>query len=120
VIWYHFTGTAKINTNTYTSKIDTAAQNLNPSRQSNRVSAIPLSFSATRGVTTVPKIKAQEYPSVVLLMMVLLGMKSLYLPVEMTRRVQFALVGLYLTWIVLKRTWYNREELKKLPSLIKR
>jgi hypothetical protein len=110
----------KINSRTYTSAVDTAAQNLHPSRQSNRVSGIPLSFNAARGVTTIAKVKAQEYPSVILLFMVLLGMRSLYLPQETTRKVQYALVGLYLVWIVLKRTWYDREELHKLPPLIAR
>lgn len=52
--------------------------------------------------------------------MVLLGMGSLYLPKEQTRLVQHALVGLYLLWIVLKRTFYDRAEVKKLPYIIKR
>jgi len=118
MIFHVLKGTRAVNTNTYTSALDTAAQNLNPSRQSNRVSGIPLSFNSSRGVTNIPKIKAQEYPSVVVLLMVLLGMKSLYLPREQTWAVQYALVGLYLMWIVLKRTWYNRQELHKLPGIL--
>lgn len=103
---------------TFKARIDTEAAKTHPSRQSNRVSAIPLSFSSARGVTNLPKTKAQEFPSIILLYMVLLGMKSLYLPQEQTRMVQYALVGLYLMWIVLKRTWYDREEIKKLPHII--
>lgn len=106
--------------NTFTARIDQQAQKTHPSRQSNRVSAIPLSFNSRRGLTNLPKTKAQEYPSVILLYMVLLGMNSLYLPKEQTRQVQYALVGLYLMWIVLKRTWYDRKEVKKLPNLITR
>ena len=109
-----------ITKNTFTTKIDTEAQKIHPSRQSNRVSAIPLSFNSARGVTNLPKVKAQEYPSIILLYMVLLGMKSLYLPQAQTRQVQYALVGLYLMWIVLKRTFYVRKEVKKMPHLINR
>lgn len=106
---------------TLTGRLDTAAQNLNPTRQSNTVSGIPLGTSSFRhGVTSLPKLKSQEFPSVLMVLMVLLGMQGLYFTPQVTRQVQHALVGLYLCWYVLKRTWFDREELEKLPELIKR
>ena len=68
-----------------------------------------------------PKVKAQEYPGLVLVLMVLLGTRDKYLDTQETRRIQTALSCMYVLWMVLKRTWMDRDEVvKKLPVLIKR
>lgn len=68
-----------------------------------------------------PKLKAQEYPGVLLILMVLLGSKDKYMDTAQTRRVQMALSSMYILWMVLKRPWMDRDEVEsKLPALIKR
>lgn len=107
-------------TETYnTTRLDAAAQNLRSHRQSNTKSHIPLASSAFRhGISELPKLKSQEYPAVLVVLMALLGMKSLYLKEEDTIAVQRALVLLYLTWSVLKRNWYRKAEVNKIPKII--
>jgi len=89
-------------------------------RQSNRVSGIPLK-NFPNGVSELPKMKSQEVPSVVLILMVLLGMRSKYLPEDLTFAVQCALTGIYVLWNTLKRPWLVRSEVKEnLPRFAKR
>jgi hypothetical protein len=104
---------------TLAAKLDKAAKSIMFTHQSNRVSGIPLS-NFPRGVTTLPRTKSQEYPAVLLALMVLLGMEDKYLSTDRTRAIQNVLVGLYMVWYVLKRTWLDRDELEKLPGLIHR
>jgi len=99
--------------------VDEEASELLVTRQSNRKSGIPL-VNFKGGITDLPKRKAQEYPALILLWMVLLGMGSRYFPQDQTRLIQHALAALYLTWMVLKRSWYDREEVKTIPDLIAR
>lgn len=72
------------------------------------------------GTTDLPKRKSQEYPALILVWMVVLGMSGRILPQGLTRQIQHALAALYLTWYTLKRTWYDRVEILKLPGLIAR
>lgn len=89
-------------------------------RQSNRLSNIPLK-NCRGGISHLPKLKAQEYPAMVLLLMVLLGTHNKYMDTEETRRVQTALSHMYVLWMVLKQPWMDRDEVEeKLPLLIKR
>ena len=111
--------TPRLTTHELTARVDTEAASLSMTRQSNRKSGIPLA-NFTGGITDLPKRKSQEYPALILMWMVILGMGSRYLPQEQTRMVQHALAALYLTWYVLKGTWYDREEVKSLPDLIAR
>lgn len=102
-----------------TSRVDTEAASVFMTRQSNRKSGIPLT-NFTDGITDLPKRKSQEYPGLLLVWMVMLGMGSKYLPQDQTRLVQHALAALYLTWYVLKRTWLDRDEVQNLPDVIAR
>ena len=73
------------------------------------------------GVTSLPKLKAQEYPGVTLVLVVLLGTKSRYLIEDDTRVVQVALSALFVVWTVLKRTWLDQSEVEtKLPGITRR
>lgn len=107
-------------TETYnTSRLDAAAQKMRPHRQSLVAGSIPLAGSAFRhGISELPKLKSQEYPAVIVVVMALMGMKELYLPHDQTVLVQRALVLLYLTWSVLKRNWYRRVEVPKIAKLV--
>lgn len=68
-----------------------------------------------------PKLKSQDFPAVVLSIMVALGMEDKYLDKEVTVDVQASLAGLYMLWHTLKRTWYSRDEVTtRLPELIER
>lgn len=98
------------------AKLDLAAAHLLVTRQSNTISGIPLKHFAK--ISDLPKIKSQEYPAILLIIMVLLGMEGLYLEPPVTRAVQNALSGLYLMWYALKRHWVLRDEINKLPRLI--
>jgi len=89
--------------------MDTAAQHLDMTRQSNRVCGIPLK-NRRKGVSNLPKVKAQEFPGITLVAMVLLGTRGKYLEETDTRNVQTAFSALYLLWMVLRRTWMDREE----------
>jgi len=104
---------------TFTSALDQAAKAAEATRQSNRMSGIPLK-NFRNGVSELSKLKSQEYPAVILILMVLLGMKSKYLRDDMTYAVQCGLTGLYLLWNILKRPWLDREEVKHLPGFTKR
>lgn len=64
--------------------------------------------------------KSQEYPSIILVLMVLLGMEGLYLEPELTRNVQYALSGLYFLWYYLKRSWVRKDGVDELPGLVER
>lgn len=104
---------------TNTGKLDAVAQKLRASRQSNKLSGIPLASGVFHhGITDLPKLRSQEYPSVIVVIMVLLGMGSLYLPKERTVVVQRALVLLYLSWSVLKRDWIRRDQVSQIPKLL--
>jgi len=72
------------------------------------------------GVTSTALLKAQEYPALVVAFMVCLGTKDAYFSEEETENIQNALTGLTLCWYVLKRTWYDRKEIEKLPDLVHR
>ena len=113
------TDTTGLTLHDLTARVDSEAATLSMTRQSNRKSGIPLT-NFTGGITDLPKRKSQEYPALILVWMVILGMGSRYLSQPETRMVQHALAALYLTWYVLKRTWYDREEVKSLPDLIAR
>jgi hypothetical protein len=103
-----------------TSDLDTVAMQIQMTRQSNTKCCIPLKNCRT-GISTLPKLKAQEFPGVILLIMVVLGTKAKYLEQAQTRNVQTALSAMYLLWMVLRRTWMDKEETKtRLPSLIRR
>ena len=69
--------------------------NTDATRQSNRVTGTPLA-NFRSGVTNLPALKSQSYPGLLLVLLVLLGSRSKYLPVDVTRGVQCATVGLYL------------------------
>ena len=101
------------------TRLDAAIQQTDFSKQSNRVCGIPL-YNFRSGVSSLPKIKSQEYAGALLALMVVLGMNDKYLPTAQTLRVQCALSGLYLLWFFLKRTYIPREELGKLPGLVNR
>lgn len=98
------------------AKLDASASNLHPQRQSNNVCGIPLKHF--NKISELPKIKSQEYPSIILVLMVLLGTEGLYMDPDLTINVQHALSGLYLMWYSLKRHWVYRNEVEKLPSFI--
>jgi len=103
-----------------TATMDLASMELNMTRQSNTVCNIPLK-NCPKGVSTLSKLKAQEYPGVILLIMVVLGTKNQYLDQRRTRNVQTALSAMYVLWMVLRRTWMDKEETDaQLPSLQKK
>lgn len=92
---------------------------MRPHRQSLSGGSIPLAGSAFRhGISELPKLKSQEYPAVILVLMALIGMKSLYLAEDETLVVQRALALMFLTWSVLKRNWYRKAEVHKIEKLI--
>ena len=103
-----------------TSQLDAAPQAFDGTRQSNRVSCTPLKTTRS-GITNLPKTKAQEYPAVLVLLVVLLGTEAKYVDTEETRKVQNALSATYVLWFVLKRTWFDKAEVQeKLPDTVKR
>lgn len=102
-----------------TNRLDSACITTLPTRQSNRVSGIPLRHFP-RGFSTTARNKSQEFPALILVLMVVLGMEGLYMSTEDTHETQYAITGLYLVWHVLKRPWISRAELPKLNDLIKR
>lgn len=92
------------------SLLDSRVRSLQLSRQSDRVSKIPCK-NFPRGLTNLTKIKSQEYGSVLLVMMVSLGVGvETLLPLPLLHKVQDALSALYVSWYVLKRDTYPREE----------
>ena len=97
--------------------LSSAVAEIDFTRQSNRLSGVPL-HNFRGGVTSLAKVKSQEYPSVVLVLVLCLGTKDKYLPTEKTLQVQYALSGLYLLWFFLKRFWIRRSELLRLPGLV--
>lgn len=99
-----------------TSKLDQAAGSLLVTRQSNTISGIPLKRFGK--ISDLPKIKSQEFPAILLIVMVLLGMEGKYMDAALTRAVQNALSGLYLMWYALKRHWVFRDDITKLPQLV--
>ena len=105
---------------TFTQQLDSHVAAINFTRQSNTVSGIPLHYFRG-GVSDLPKLKSQEFPAVILAIMVALGVEDKYLDEETTAEVQAALAGLFMLWHTLRRTWYNREEVEtRLPALIER
>lgn len=64
--------------------------------------------------------KSQEYPSVILVLTVLLGMQDKYFDVAKTRQVQYALVCLYVTRFVLKRSYIVRDKIPQVATVIER
>jgi len=64
--------------------------------------------------------KSQDYPALVLVLMALLGMNSLYFDETTTHVIQNAFAALYVCWFLLRRSWYDTEELKKMPGLMSR
>jgi len=112
-------GTRGANKYTFTSALDLAAKGAPATRQSNTLSGTPLK-NFPHGVTELPKTKSQEYPAVVLILMVLLGTNDKYLNPDHTYAVQCALTGLYLLWNTLKRPWLARGEAEKIPKFTQR
>lgn len=103
-----------------TAALDAAAQSVDMTRHSNTVCNIPFK-NMRSGISSLPKLKAQEYPGVILLVMVILGTSNKYLDTNTTRNVQVALSAMYLLWMILRRTWMDKEEIRtRLPDLVRK
>ena len=102
-----------------TAQLDAAAKSTKATRQSNKVSGVPLK-NFPSGISDLPKVKSQEYGAVILTLTVILGTADKYTSKERTKVVQNALSGLHVLWHVLKRPFVEVDQLDKVPGLVSR
>lgn len=104
----------------FISKLDARAQSIMFTRQGDRASKIPLK-NFRKAISSLPKIKSQEYPACVLAMKVCLGVSSeTFLDFDKLREVQDCLSDLYTTWYILKRESIPRDKIGLVGAHLKR
>lgn len=88
-------------------------------RQSRRGGGIPVK-NLSHGASETPKMKAQEYPALILALIVAIGTGNYFFSVENTMEIQWALALLYMMWLVLKQPRIRADQRPRFEALVTR